>query len=89
MLERTPDAFVFAYSQERGIRVFPANSVVGLGETRSDIFQLYDRGIASFFQIYIECFVGDPRLDSTDIEALDALIGLPVEHVMKLSARTD
>jgi hypothetical protein len=84
MLERTPDSFVFIYSKESGIRIFPANAVIGL--EFPDIFQLYDRSVSSFFESYIECFVGDPRLNSTNIETLDALIDLPVERVLEISA---
>jgi len=85
MLARTPDSFVFVYSMEWGIRIFPANSVVGLAS--SDIFQLYSRGVSGFFESHIECFIGDPRLNSTDIKTLDALIDLPVERILELSAR--
>ncbi len=85
MLERTPDSFVFAYSKKRGIRVFPANSVLELESRR--IFDLYNRSVVSFFESHIECFIGDPRLNSTEIETLNALVGLPVERVFQLSAR--
>jgi hypothetical protein len=84
MLRRTPDSFVFIYSAERGIRIFPANSVVGL--TSNYIFDLYDRGVSGFFESHIECFIGDPRLNSTDIKTLDALAELPVERIFELSA---
>jgi hypothetical protein len=84
MLQRTSDSFVFIYSVERGLRIFPANSVVGL--TSNDIFDLYDRGVSGFFENHIECFIGDPRLNSTDIKTLDALAELPVERVFELSA---
>jgi hypothetical protein len=85
MLRRTPSSFVFVYSKRRGIRIFPANSVVGL--TSRDLFELYDRSVSSFFENHIECFIGDPRLNSTDIETLDALADFPVERVLELSAR--
>ena len=85
MLSRTPDAFVFGYSDERGIRVYPATAVVG-SDTR-DLFDLYDRSIRSFFESHLECFIGDHRLNSPDIETLDALADLPVRRVLKLSAR--
>ena len=84
MLQRTSDSFVFIYSVERGLRIFPANSVIGL--TSNDIFDLYDRGVSGFFENHIECFIGDPRLNSTDIKTLDALAELPVERVFELSA---
>lgn len=86
MLRRTPDAYVFAYSKSRGIRIIPANSIVSL-DGPADVFRLFNRGVASFFEIHIESYVGDPRLNSTDIKTLDALVDLPVQHVMQLSAR--
>ena len=86
MLNRTPDSFVFVYSMLKGIRIFPANAVAEL-ETRN-IFDLYDRGVSSFFESHIQCFIGDRRLNSTKIDTLDALMELPVERVLELSART-
>lgn len=85
MLTRTPDSFVWVYSKERGIRVFSAISVVEL-DSRC-IFDLYDRNIASFFEYHLECFIGDHRLNSTNIHTLDALGELPVERVLELSGR--
>ena len=86
MLDRTPDSFVFVYSIWEGIRIFPANAVFELGSRH--IFDLYDRGVASFFESHIQCFIGDRRLNSTSIDTLDALVELPVERVLELSART-
>ena len=86
MLDRTPDSFVFIYSMLKGIRIFPANAVVELGER--NIFDLYDRSVSSFFERHIQCFIGDRRLNSTKIDTLDAVVGLPVERVLELSART-
>ena len=86
MLLRTPDSFVWAYSKLAGIRVFSANSVLGLG-TR-DIFNLYSRSMSSFFENHIECFIGDHRLNLTNIETLDALAEFPAGRVFELSART-
>ena len=85
MLHRTPDAFVWVYSKSRGIRIFPANSVLTLHSR--DIFELYSRSISVFFESHIECFIGDRRLNSTEIETLDALAEFPVEAVLELSAR--
>lgn len=85
MLARTPAAFVFAYSEERGVRIFPANAVVS--SQRTDLFDLYDRSVASFFESHIECFIGDMRLNSPKIETLDALADFPIERVLLVSAR--
>jgi hypothetical protein len=85
MLAITPDSFVLIYSKDRGIRVFPANAVSGLDSR--NIFDLYDRSLASFFESYITCFIGDGRLNSTDIKTLHALSELPVQHGLELTAR--
>ncbi|MDE2772088.1 MAG: hypothetical protein OXI46_00050 [Gemmatimonadota bacterium] len=85
MLKRTSDSFVFVYSIQRGIRVVPANSVLGLDSR--NIFDLYDRSFSSFFEGHIECFFGDPRLASTDINTLDSIADLQVNRVLKLYAR--
>ena len=85
MLLRTPASFVWVYSKSRGIRIFSASSVLGLESRR--IFDLYSRGVSSFFENHIECFIGDLRLDSTDVETLDALAKLPVERVLELSVK--
>ncbi len=87
MLERTPDSFVWVYSKSKGIRIFPANSVLGLGLEPRNVFEIYDRSVSTFFENHIECFIGDPRLNSPDIETLDALADFPAKRVMKLSAR--
>lgn len=84
MLLRTPASFVWVYSKSKGIRIFSANSVLGL-ESRC-IFDLYSRGVSSFFENHIECFIGDRRLDSTNIETLDVLARFPVERILELSA---
>lgn len=85
MLRYTPDAYVIVYSKELGIRIFPANAVIGL--TSRDIFDLYDRGVGAFFESYLECFIGDSRLDSPNIEALPALADFRAEHALLLTGR--
>lgn len=85
MLSRTPDSFVWVYSKKRGIRVIPAVSVVGLASKK--LFDLYDRSVTRFFEDHIECFIGDPRLNSTKIETLDALVDFSVDRILELSAR--
>ena len=82
---RTPASFVWVYSKSRGIRIFSASSVLGLESRR--IFDLYSRGVSSFFENHIECFIGDRRLNSTNVETLDALAKLPVERILELSAK--
>ena len=85
MLLRTPDSFVWVYSKTKGIRIFPAVSVSTLKS--NDIFDLYSRSVSSFFESHIECFIGDRRLNSTNIETLDVLAEIPIENVLELSAR--
>ena len=86
MLKRTPDSFIFVYSKQYGIRIFPANAILGLES--KNIFDLYSHGVSRFFEDHIECFIGDSRLNSTDIKALDALADFSVERVFELSVRT-
>ena len=93
MLQRTPASFVFAYSQ-KGIRVFSAGSVLGLESPKSeessksrDIFELYHHGVQTFFENHIECFIGDRRLNSPDIQTLDALAEFSVGGILYLKAR--
>lgn len=85
MILRTPDSFVWVYSKTKGIRIFPAISVLTLKS--KDIFDLYSRSVSSFFEYHIECFIGDRRLNSTNIETLDVLAEFPIENVLELSAR--
>lgn len=87
MLLRTPASFVWVYSRSRGIRIFSASSVLEL-ESRC-IFDLYSRAVSSFFENHIECFIGDRRLDSTNVETLDFLAKLPVERILELSAKDE
>ena len=87
MLARTPDSFVWVYSKKEGIRIFSANSVLGLGMTSRNVFDLYHHSVSSFFESHIKCFIGDPQLNSPNIETLDALADFSTERVLKLSAR--
>ena len=86
MLMRSPDSFVLVYSKARGVRFVSASAVLHLHSR--DIFDLYDRSVASFFEAHIECFIGDRRLDSTDINVLDAMLDMPVLRVLELKARS-
>lgn len=85
MIARTPDSFVFVYSLSEGIKVFPANAV--LGSKSKDIFDLHNHGIWQFFMDHLKCFIGDPRLNSPYIQTLDALADLPVKNVLHITAR--
>lgn len=89
MLARTPDSFVWIYSKREGIRIFSANSVLGLGggQISRNVFDLYNHSVSSFFESHIKCFIGDHRLNSPNIETLDALADFSTERVLKLSAR--
>lgn len=82
MLEVTAASFVVAYSKQCGIRYFPAIDIVG--SSRIDLFEHYDRGVQAFFELFLECFIGDGRLDKADIGVLDALHNLPVDYVLEL-----
>lgn len=87
MLERTSAAFVFAYSRTESVRIIPATAIVGF-EGR-DLFELYHRAVASFFESFIECFIGDIQLNSPDIATLDNLLHINVKRVFELRAREE
>ena len=87
MLDRTPDSFVWVYSKSKGIRIFSANSVLGLGLTSRNVFDLYHHSVSSFFESHIKCFIGDHRLNSPNIETLDALADFPAKRILKLTGR--
>jgi hypothetical protein len=82
MLDRTPDAFVFYYSKQVGIRVLPAIEV--LGSPSPVAFASYDRGLQVFFEQFIECFIGDRRLNAPNASILDDLV---VDKAFALKAR--
>jgi hypothetical protein len=65
MLNVTPDSFVFIYSK-RGIKIVPASSV--LGTSAENINLLSNRTIGRFFTEYVECFIGDPKINAPTIE---------------------
>lgn len=71
MLEVTPAAFVAIYSRSKGVRFVPAVEIVG--STTEDLFAHYSRGIGSFFELFVECFIGDRRLNAAHITVLDEL----------------
>jgi hypothetical protein len=85
MLRVTPAAFVCIYSTKRGVRFVPAVDVVH--SKTKDLFTHYNRSIQSFFELFLECFVGDGRLDTADIQVLDVLADHPVSNVLTLIAR--
>ena len=85
MVERTEESFVFIYSRNEGIRIFPAVAVISLKS--KDIFDLYSLSVQTFFEKHLECFIGDLRLDSTDIRTLDALAEFSVERILYIEAR--
>lgn len=85
MLTVTPDSFVVTYSKNRGVGFVPAIEVLGTSDR--DLFAHYRRGIRSFFELFIECFVGDGKLYAADIKVLDALREHAVSQVLELTAR--
>ena len=70
MLSVTPDSFVFLYTNRR-IKIIPACSVIGISP--SALRNLSDRTIGKFFAEYVECFIGDPKLDAPSLESFRAL----------------
>lgn len=71
MLEVTPDAFVAVYSRSKGVRLIPAVEIAVA--TNGDLFDHYSRSIGRFFELFIECFIGDRQLHSAKIELLDEI----------------
>lgn len=86
MIKRTPVSYVFVYSKTKRIRIFSANSVLGLKS--KNIFDLYSISIRKFCEDHIRCSIGDKKLSSTDIRELDAFDDFPVRKGFCLSART-
>jgi hypothetical protein len=86
MLEVTPAAFVAIYSRSAGVRFVPAIEIVG--STTEDLFAHYSRDIGSFFELFVECFIGDRALNSAHIAVLDELrSALPTLELIISSAR--
>jgi hypothetical protein len=71
MLSHTPDSFVFLYSAQSGVTVVPAIAVVGARDCNPH--ELTSKPVAEFFGDHLECFIGDPKIQSADIRQLDAL----------------
>jgi len=61
MFKITPDNFVIIYDTT-GFRVVPGNSIQGLVQGDS----VYSKPISEFFKEFLMCFVGDPKLISTN-----------------------
>lgn len=72
MLDLTPSSFVFLYSST-GVETVSASSVEA--SRRRDLHALvpYADSLAIFFADFLLCWVGDPRLSSTDRDALVVL----------------
>ena len=86
MLRITPAAFVFVYSRMAGIRVIPANSIVGC--TDQVPLNLYNRGVQTFFEDHLKSFIGDRRLCAPTLEVLACLArGYDVPRGLHLAAR--
>lgn len=70
MLSVTPDSFVFLYSKG-GVKIVPASSVVGTSP--ENLNALSNRTMGRFFTEYVECFVGDPKLNAPTLETFYAV----------------
>lgn len=66
MLKITADSFVFLYSR-KDIKVIPACSVVGTSSV-GGLESLNSRKIERFFVDHLECFIGDPKLKSSNLD---------------------
>lgn len=84
MLKVTPDSFVFLYDNA-GVEIVPASSVAAA--MRCNPHELYSKTITGFFINYLECFIGDPRIQVPHIEQLELLLKkFEVSHVFALAA---
>lgn len=63
MFNVTPDNFVIIYGIH-GFQVVPGNSIQGL--TQSD--STYAKPISRFFKEFLMCFIGDPKLNSANVD---------------------
>ena len=87
MLKHTPESFVWVYSKSMGIRIYPAISVIAIDSR--NIYNLHNRGMMRFFKNHIECFIGDCRLNSPDLQSLETLEKFHPKNVLELSATSD
>jgi len=69
MLYFTPDSFVIIYSKD-GFVVVPASSVKGL--KKND--KLYGEPVDRFFKEFLNCFIGDYRLEAWDNGTIKSLM---------------
>lgn len=69
MLAISPDSFIIVYGKGAFV-VVPAFSLEGLGGCRA---QLYGKRVGRFFEEFITCFIGDPRLNAHDDQTLEEL----------------
>lgn len=86
MIERTPFSYVFVYSRTKRIRIFSADSVLGLKS--KNIFDLYSISMRRFCEDHIRSLIGDKRIFSTNIQEMDIFDDFPVRAKFLLSART-
>ena len=86
MIKRTPVSYVFVYSKAKRIRIFSANSVLGLKSR--NIFDLYSISMRRFCEDHIRSLIGDKRISSTKVQELDLFDDFSVRAKFLLSART-
>ena len=67
----SPDSFVYLYSSN-DVVVVPASSVIG--SRRCNPHELYSKTIVGFFINYLECFIGDPRIQIASIDQMEVLL---------------
>lgn len=85
MIKRTPFSYIFVYSKVEGIRIFSANSVIGLKS--KNIFDLYSISMRRFCEDHIRCLIGDKKIHSTNIRELDVFDDFSIRTGFHLSAR--
>ena len=71
MLRRTPESFVFVYSED-GVHMVPAIAVVACQQSH-DLHDLHPITTGRFYAEHFRCFIGDRRIDAPTAGVLDGL----------------
>lgn len=84
MISITPDSFVALYSKAFGVRFVPANAIIGR-KGNGDLYDTYSRGVRSFFELHLQCFIGDTKLNDPNVERLEFLNDQPIRVSLEIS----
>ena len=91
MLAVTPDSFVFLYSRA-AVTIVPAIAIASVPPPVTfSPYDVYSRSVSSFFELHIECFIGDRSISSIgdDFLSLPAILDrTAASRGIELTART-